>query len=345
MKITFLKYNSTTHRATGFEMTPLFANADLNLLFNKKEYKFVGILLYDEIENSQFSSNLDKDFKSLHTSTGPDLMICSFLPPPKSWLEKNYRWYENIIAENSKVDLNLHKYIFEYSKNRSRENFMAIRDIIKEEVANDKINIQNNLMAIFRITVSDLPTLILSDKESEVIRIFNNQTVETLSLLAYNLKAKDYPHSTNIPMTKDIRDKFSNAIEKCSLIYHEDFFEFSDFIQSKKVEFSNVNDNIQVLKDQFPEFNFLRYPERFFWNDSLRDCLNKHKDLIRQYIEGINHLEDHISLPGLDVKKIKNFWRFRVSRSFRALFFKIGEKNVYFFLGHHDYGLSHRHSI
>ena len=326
-------------------MTPLFANADLNSLFNKKEYKFVGILLYDDDINSQFTSNLEKDFKSLHTFTGQDLMICTFLPPPKVWLEKNYRWYENIIAENSKINLNLDQYISEYSKNKSRDNFIALRDIIAEEVATDKINIQNNLRAMFSITESDLPTLILIDKDSKKLRIFKNQSVETLTSLASDLKEKRFQHSIDIPLTEDISDKFLNAIDKCTLRYHEDFYEFADFIESKKVEISNVNNNFQVLKNQFPEFNNLKYPEKFYWNESLRECLNKHRDLIRHYIEGINHLEDHIGLPGLDINKIKNFWRFRVNRSYRALFFKIDKKNVYFFLGHHDYGLSQRHFI
>ena len=320
-------------------MLPLFSKADLNSLINNNNYKFTGILLFDEFLNSEFQHKLDKDLKNLHVSTGKDLMICTFLPPAKSWLEKNYIWYETIILNNSKVNTDLNRLINEYSKNRSVENYVSLKEIISEESIDENLSMQSNLMKMFGITNSDLPTLILYNKINETIGVLKNQTVEDLSMLASTLSSAGSKHF-DISLTPDFKDKFQSVIINCSKSYHEDFFDFADFINSKKVNEKDDINPITELKKEYPEFEELKYPNRFFWNKSLMRCLRLHKNLIRHYIDGINYIEENINIPGLDKKQIKNFWRFRINRNFRALYYIKDNKNVHFYLGHHDYGLS-----
>jgi hypothetical protein len=321
-------------------MTPLFANADLISLIKNNDYKFIGFLLFDENLNLEFKKELEKDLKNLHISTGKDLMICTFLPPTKTWIEKNYSWYENTIKNNSKVDIDLHRLVNEYSTNRTIENYLSLRDVLNDEFQQQKEIMQTNLMHAFNLNQYDLPALILYDKYNSSIGIHKNQNVENLALLATEITFGQISQKIQINLSAEEILKFENAISSCTKFYSEHFHNFADFIIRKKIKDKNESSSIEDIKNQFPEFQKLKKPSHFYWHKSLLECLNKHRDLIRHYIDGINHIEENTNLPGLDNKRIKDFWRFRINRKYRALYFKEGDKIIHFYLGDHDYGLN-----
>lgn len=320
-------------------MTPLFANADLISLIKNNDYKFIGFLLFDEKINFEFKIELEKELKNLHVSTGKDLMICTFLPPTKTWIEKNYSWYENTIKHNSKVDIDLHRLVNEYSSNRTDKNYLSLRDILNNEFQQEKETMQANLMQAFNLNTNELPALILYDKANSSIGLHKNQNVENLALLAVQLISGLKWQKNQINLSTEEILKFEQTLSNCTKFYSEHFYNFADFIISKKIENKKYIDRIEDLKVQFPEFEMLKKPANFYWHRTLTECLNKHRDLIRHYIEGINHIEENTKLPGLDNKQIKDFWRFRINRKYRALYFKEESKKIHFYLGEHDYGL------
>ena len=321
-------------------MTPLFANANLISLVKGSGYKYVGFLFFDEKINLEFKKELEKDLKNLHVATGKDLMICTFLPPTKTWIEKNYAWYENTIKIHSKVDIDLHKLVKEYSSNRTNEHFGSLRDILNDEFQPEKSTMQANLMHAFNIDKNELPALILYNKTNSSIGIYKNQSIEKLSFLAEDLAFGLERQTIQINLSVEQVLKFEDTLANCTEFYSEHFYDFADFIISKKIKDKEDLNGIRDLKNQFPEFQMLKKPNNFYWNKTLLECLNKHKDLIRHYIDGINHIEENKNLPGLDNKPIKDFWRFRINRKFRALYFKEEGKKVHFYLGEHNYGLN-----
>jgi hypothetical protein len=61
------------------------------MLLSEGEYQFMGFILSNE-NNQEFNNSLNKSYKDLHISTGKHCGVCVFDIPPKTWLEKNFKW-------------------------------------------------------------------------------------------------------------------------------------------------------------------------------------------------------------------------------------------------------------
>jgi hypothetical protein len=127
---------------------------------------------------------------------------------------------------------------------------------------------------------------------------------------------------------ENVRKPFSNVI-----------YDLRDLIYSAHVKEEVANHHITALTEKYQEFNDLKFPERFHWKPSLEKSIKKHKNQLSQFIEKINLLETNPTAHGLDLKNIRDFSRFRLNESFRALFYKKGNVKEFFAFGEHDLGL------
>ena len=82
-----------------------------------------------------------------------------------------------------------------------------------------------------------------------------------------------------------------------------------------------------------------QFRNKFRWKPSLEKHIQRHRNFLNVFIEKVNMLENHPEAPGLDLKKIKNFSRFRLNKSFRALFYERINFKEFFAFGEHDLGL------
>jgi hypothetical protein len=121
---------------------------------------------------------------------------------------------------------------------------------------------------------------------------------------------------------ENVRKPFSNVI-----------YDLRDLIYSALVKEEVANHHITALTEKYQEFNDLKFPERFHWKPSLEKSIKKHKNQLNQFIEKINLLETYPSAHGLDLKNIRDFSRFRLNESFRALFYKKGNIKEFFAFG------------
>lgn len=319
-------------------MLPIFFEADPYSLIKNKSYPYYIFLFYDKQVNQKFRSNLRRDYGDFHEITSLNACVFDFDFPPKEWLDKYLDWF-------------LIKYKifnFETGGNNGYEYLDSFRmdayEFLKEQYENYDVGmhayeIKENLSFIYKIKAESLPAILVLDSSNNS----NYWLREKSNIHSIHSIAKDIGSGIPINLIVELK-KFetSNEVEineilsKIKMPFGDVICDLNDSIFSKSIRSEVSYDHISNLQNEYEEFKDLKFPERFHWKPSLEKSIKKHKDYLKILVQKINLLETNPEAHGLDLKSIRNFSRFRINDSFRALFFPKGKIKEFFAFGEHD---------
>jgi hypothetical protein len=330
-------------------MLPIFGSADPIALSETSSYRFHGFILMRPGVDKKFVEEINGQYKKWHKDTGSQFVICTFLPPPKAWLERYSQWWiANYSGANSSADIAV---LSELLKDRNYK--------IDKEFFNDFVSIsvdlfghsllqQNNIASIFNLTDNDFPAFIVFDKSTHTLSVFRSVDVFKISCLIHAVVTNNsLPKSNPVTLTLEDEKKLFNAISHSRENFHDSFAEASFFLVSRRIAEEQSQSGIKNLTERFPEFQNLENPEHFSWAKSLLKGLDRYTPLLTTYIKQINLLDNGGDHPSLDLKTISNpkfpasgkVRRFRINEKYRAWFFVKDGRRIHFFLGDHDYGI------
>jgi len=201
---------------------------------------------------------------------------------------------------------------------------------------------QRDLLAKnFNINPYEFPSFVLIDNKNYEMVILKNTTIENISFLideaTSNSRINRYE---KIKFSTEIAQDLEKNISDLSEKYYDAFLNLADIFIIKNNLNNDINpEPVEELIKKYPEFKKITFPEKFYWDKSLIKCLEKYRDLISHYVEGINILESKQKNNGIELKEIKGKMRFRVTNKFRAIYTERDNMKVHQFLGEHDLGL------
>jgi hypothetical protein len=323
-------------------MMPIFFEADpYSLVKNNTHYSYYIFLFYDKNKDQRFRNSLRKDYPEFHEVTTNKACVFDFDFPPKVWLENYLNWF---LTSYQGIELNAgQEKCSEYLKELGIDAY----EFISEQYDNYGVGtsadkIKNNLKILYEINDSETPTILILDaKKNEKYAFKNNISIHSLHAIAKKIgggipleEIPELRHSIRLSyisvdeILDALRKPFSNVI-----------YDLKDSICSVHVKNEKSNIHISYLCEKYQEFRDLKFPERFHWKPSLERSIKKNQNYLRIFIEKINLLETHPDANSLDLKNIRDFSRFRLNDSFRALFYKNGVIKEFFAFGEHDLGL------
>lgn len=330
-------------------MLPIFGSADPLALTETSSYRFHGFLLMRPDVDKTFVEEINGQYKKWHHDTGSQFVICTFLPPPKAWVERYSQWWiANYSGINSSDDIAVLSDILKDRNYKIDKEFFNDFISISDDLFSHSLMQQNNIASIFNLTDNDFPAFIVFDKLSHTLSVSRSVDVFKIScVIAAVVEKNSLPKSNLITLTLDEENKLFIAISHSRENFHYSFAEASFFLVSRRIAEEQSQSGIAKLIELFPQFQDLEYPEQFSWAKSLLKGLDRHKPFLNTYIKQINLLEHGGDHPSLDLKTISNpkfpasgkVRRFRINEKYRAWFFVKHDRRIHFFLGDHDYGI------
>ena len=325
-------------------MHPIFFKTNPMMLLNEGKYQFMGFILSNEI-NQEFNNSLNKSYKDLHVSTGKQCGVCVFDIPPKTWLEKYFKWllekYSNSALPRSEESDFLMDFL-SCAKSINKDVYNDFKDYLIQSNCSSEMITQRDLLAKnFNISSHEFPSFVLIDNKNYEMVILKNITIESISFLieeaTSNLRINRYE---KIKFSKEIAENLEKNISNLSEKYYDAFLNLADiFIIQNNLKNQINPEPVEELIKKYPEFKKIAVPDKFYWDKSLIKCLERYRNLITHYVEGINLLESKQKNNGIDLKEIKGKMRFRVTNKFRAIYTERDNIKVHQFLGEHDLGL------
>jgi hypothetical protein len=319
-------------------MFPIFFEADPYSLIRSKSYPYYIFLFYDKKNNQNFRNKLRKDYGDFHEETSLNACVFDFDFPPREWLDKYLDWF---LVKYEIFNFNAGGHNgYEYLESFRMEAYEFLQEqYLSYDIGTYAADIVKNLKFIYKIKDINLPTILVLDSKNNS----NYWTRENASIHAIHSIARDIGSGIHVTSIEELT-KFStnNDIEVLEILnkikspFGDVIYDLNDSIFSKSVSSEISNDHISYLQSQYEEFKDLKFPERFRWKPSLEKSIRKHKDYLRILVRKINLLETNPEAGSLDLKTIRNFSRFRINDSFRALFFPKGNIKEFFAFGEHD---------
>lgn len=330
-------------------MLPIFGSADPLALTETSSYRFHGFLLMRPDADKTFVEEINGQYKKWHQDTGSDFVICTFLPPPKAWVERYAQWWvANYSGVSSNDDISVLSEILKDRNYKIDKEFFSDFISISADLFNQSLIQQNNIASIFNLTDNDFPAFIVFDKLSHTLCLLRSADVFNIScFIGRVIDENCLPRNNHISLTLGEENELFNAISHSKENFHYSFVEASFLLVSRRVAEEQAQSGIANLIERFPQFRDLQNPNQFSWAKSLLKGLERHTSLINTYIKQINLLENESDHTSLDLKTIPNpkfpisgkVRRFRINKKYRAWFFDKPDRRIHFFLGDHDYGI------
>lgn len=320
------------------DVLPIFFQADAYSLLKKNDYRFTIILLYDKDINSKFRIKLRKDYPDIHESTGQQTCVIDFDIPPRSWLEKYLNWFltrykDEILDANG---FNSYDYLNQFGIDAYEE---MRKTYDQYDIGSHCHELQKKILKIFDLNSSSFPLALVFDSEDKGIYAIR----EKISIHSLNEIAMRLGNFTLLKEIAEIKIKNNpsdlNLVELMEIIkepFSETFYDFLDIITERKANLEQTESKISSLLNNYPEFEKLKFPEKFQWKPSLLKYINKHRNYLATFIKQVNLLETNPEANGLNIKHINNFKRFKINDSLRGLFYSKNQLKEFFAFGHHD---------
>lgn len=319
-------------------MNPIFSYVDPVLLFKEiPPYEYLLFILYKP-ENTDFRENFRQGMGKYHVDSGKNVGLFVFDFPNDKWFRENFSYF-----------------LKRYQSSSTHEDWRVILDDVSQSVHKRTQNLKEWLQdteyftlrymdrfkKIFNIDDRNLPALVIFMKnQPTVYYLKSNIGIGHVDDLLYSLTSQDnyklnhnglhrFPENINLPQIVEmLNDGLSS-----------EYWEIAQSIHCLQLQKDKGREPIKGLIRAFPEFKELKYPDYFEWHKDLIKWLRKYNNLVEKFVKQMNVLIDNPENRGLGLEKVRNFWRFRISDTYRSHYFERNGKKVCYFLGYHDYQL------
>lgn len=318
-------------------MNPIFSYVDPVLLFKEiPPYEYLFFVLYKP-ENTDFKKDFRYNMGNYHVNSGKHIGLFVFDFPKDKWLRQNFSYFlERYLNSSTHPDWCA---VMTEVKETTEQRVEWIKELKEGDYC--AFNYMNRFMEIFNIKDSNLPALVVFMKsQPTAYYLKSNIGIGHIDSLLHSLTSQanyKFNHGDLHQLLEYI--SFHQIIEMLNDGLSSEYWEIVESIHCLQAKKDKSREPLKELIKIFPEFNELKYPDRFEWHKELVKWLKRYNNLVPRFVRQLNILIDAPNNHGLGLEKVRNFWRFRISDRYRSHFFEHNGKKVCYFLGYHDYQL------